>query len=268
MTTQSTWAQVELARHPDRPYMLDYVHAIFQGFLELHGDRLYGDDRAIVGGPARLDGQTVMLIGHQKGRNTSERALRNFGMAHPEGYRKALRLARQAEKFGFPLISFVDTPAAFPGAGAEERGISWAIAQNLVEMARLRTPILTVVIGEGGSGGALGIGVGDRLLMLTNTIYSVAPPETCASILWRDISHKMEAAVALKLTALDLRELGLVDEVVAEPPGGAHTNFEQTARNLVGALRSHLAALTAVPLLQLLEERYQRYRRIGAFDER
>ncbi len=267
MSARATWVQVELARHPERPYMLDYVAAIFDGFAELHGDRLFGDDRAVVGGPARLDGQTVMIIGQQKGRNTSERAMRNFGMAHPEGYRKALRLLRQAEKFKFPVVSFVDTPAAFPGAGAEERGISWAIAQNLMEMAGLATPIVVVVIGEGGSGGALGIGVGDRLLMLTNTIYSVAPPETCASILWRDISHKVEAASALKLTAGDLDQLGLVDEVVAEPPQGAHTAFEQTAGNLGAALRRHLAELERIPLPRLLEERYRKYRLIGAFEE-
>ncbi len=267
MTARNTWAQVELARHPDRPYMLDYVPVIFEGFVELHGDRLFGDDRAVVGGPARLDGQTVMVIGHQKGRNTSERAMRNFGMAHPEGYRKALRLVRQAEKFGFPVVALVDTPAAFPGAGAEERGISWAIAENLFAMTRLQTPIVTVVIGEGGSGGALGIGVGDRLLMLSNSIYSVAPPETCASILWRDISHKMEAAVALKLTAQDLDQLGLVDEVVAEPAAGAHTDFEQTGRNLARAIRRHVAELRQVPSPQLLEERYRRYRRIGVIEE-
>jgi acetyl-CoA carboxylase carboxyl transferase subunit alpha len=267
VTTRNTWAQVELARHPERPYMLDYVSAIFDGFVELHGDRLFGDDRAVVGGPALLDGETVMIIGQQKGRNTSERAMRNFGMAHPEGYRKALRLLRQAEKFGFAVVSFVDTPAAFPGAGAEERGISWAIAQNLMEMARLATPIVAVVIGEGGSGGALGIGVGDRLLMLTNTIYSVAPPETCASILWRDISHKVEAAAALKLTAGDLDQLGLVDEVIPEPPEGAHTAFEQTARALGAALRRQLADLKRIPLPQLLEERYQKYRHVGAYEE-
>lgn len=267
MNAKATWAQVELARHPDRPYMLDYVPAIFEGFVELHGDRLFGDDRAVVGGVARLDHQGVMLIGQQKGRNTADRALRNFGMAHPEGYRKALRLVKQAEKFQFPVVAFVDTPAAFPGAGAEERGISWAIAQNLLEMARLQTPILTVVVGEGGSGGALGIGVGDRLLMLGNTIYSVAPPETCASILWRDISHKVEAAVALKLTAHDLNELGLVDEIIAEPTAGAHTDFEQTASNLGAAIRKHLRDLRRVPLPKLLDERYTRYRRIGAFLE-
>jgi acetyl-CoA carboxylase carboxyl transferase subunit alpha len=267
MSAKATWAQVELARHPDRPYMLDYVPIIFEGFVELHGDRLFGDDRAVVGGVARLDGEAVMLIGQQKGRNTADRALRNFGMAHPEGYRKALRLVKQAEKFQFPVVAFVDTPAAFPGAGAEERGISWAIAQNLLEMARLQTPILTVVVGEGGSGGALGIGVGDRLLMLANTIYSVAPPETCASILWRDISHKVEAAVALKLTANDLNGLGLVDEVVAEPAAGAHTDFEKTASSLGAAIRKHVAELRRAPMSQLLEARYQRYRRIGAFLE-
>lgn len=264
MNGNGAWAEVELARHPDRPYSLDYIHAIFRNFVELHGDRLFGDDHALIGGPASLDGTTVMIIGQQKGRSTAERAIRNFGMANPEGYRKALRLVRQAEKFQFPVVAFVDTPAAFPGAGAEERGVAWAIAENLLVFAHLRTPVITLVIGEGGSGGALGIGIGDRLLMMEHSIYSVAPPETCASILWRDISHKVEAAEALKLTARDLQRLRLVDEVVPEPVGGAHHDYGLAADAAGTALRRHLAALQRIPIDRLLEERYQRYRRIGA----
>ncbi len=259
----SAWTQVELARHVDRPYSLDYIQAIFRNFTELHGDRLFGDDHALIGGPASLDGKTVMVIAQQKGRTTAERALRNFGMANPEGYRKALRLVRQAEKFQFPIIAFVDTPAAFPGAGAEERGIAWAIAENLVAFSQLAVPIVTLVVGEGGSGGALGIGVGDRLLMMEHSIYSVAPPETCASILWRDISHKVEAAEALKLTARDLHGLGLVDEIVPEPPGGAQNDYGLAADAAGAAVRRHLSALQAIPVARLLQERYERYRRIG-----
>jgi acetyl-CoA carboxylase carboxyl transferase subunit alpha len=259
----ATWAQVELARHPDRPYSLDYIHAIFPVFFELHGDRLYGDDHAIIGGPATFDSQTVMVIAQQKGRNTAERALRNFGMANPEGYRKALRLIRQAEKFRFPVVALVDTPAAFPGAGAEERGIAWAIAENLMAFAQARTPIVTLVLGEGGSGGALGIGVGDRLLMMEHSIYSVAPPETCASILWRDISRKVEAAEALKLTAPDLQSLGLVDEIVPEPPGGAQNDYGLATDGAATAIRRQLKELEKVDIGKLLEQRYQRYRRIG-----
>jgi acetyl-CoA carboxylase carboxyl transferase subunit alpha len=260
----ATWAEVELARHPDRPYAQDYIRAIFSDFFELHGDRLFGDDHAIIGGPAALDGKTVMLVAQQKGRNTAERAMRNFGMANPEGYRKALRLLRQAEKFQFPLVAIVDTPAAFPGAGAEERGVAWAIAENLQAFSLARIPILTLVIGEGGSGGALGIGVGDRLLMMEHSIYSVAPPESCASILWRDISRKMEAASALKLTARDLEKLGLVDEIIPEPPGGAHHDYGAAADAAGAAIRRHLKAIEAVPIEQLLEQRYQRYRKVGA----
>ena len=260
----ATWAQVELARHPDRPYALDYIHAIFRDFVELHGDRLFGDDHAIIGGPARLDDRTVMIIAQQKGRNTAERALRNFGMANPEGYRKALRFIRQAEKFQFPVVALVDTPAAFPGAGAEERGIAWAIADNLVAFAQARIPIVTLVVGEGGSGGALGIGVGDRLLMMEHSIYSVAPPETCASILWRDISRKVEAAEALKLTAADLQRLGLVDEVVPEPAGGAQNDYGLAADAAGSALRRHLKDVEKIDTDRLLDERYARYRSIGA----
>jgi acetyl-CoA carboxylase carboxyl transferase subunit alpha len=260
----ATWEQVELARHPDRPYALDYIHAIFTNFLELHGDRVFGDDHAIIGGPASFDSKTVMVIAQQKGRTTSERAKRNFGMANPEGYRKALRLVRQAERFKFPIVAFVDTSGAFPGAGAEERGIAWAIAENLVALSAARIPILTLVIGEGGSGGALGIGVGDRLLMMEHSIYSVAMPEACASILWRDIAKKVEAADALKLTAADLRRLGLADEIIPEPPGGAQNDYGLAADAAGAALRRHLNSLETIDTDQLVEARYQRYRRIGA----
>jgi acetyl-CoA carboxylase carboxyl transferase subunit alpha len=259
-----TWEQVELARHPDRPYALDYIHAIFSSFVELHGDRLYGDDHAIIGGPAALDQRTVMVVAQQKGRTTAERAMRNFGMANPEGYRKALRLVRQAERFHFPIVSFVDTSGAFPGAAAEERGIAWAIAENLVAFSQARVPIVTLVIGEGGSGGALGIGVGDRLLMMEHSIYSVTMPESCASILWRDIARKVEAAEALKLTSADLKQLGLADEIVAEPAGGAQNDYGVAADAAGAAIRKHLQALEGVDMERLLEERYQRYRRVGA----
>ena len=260
----ATWEQVELARHPDRPYALDYIHAIFTNFLELHGDRVFGDDQAIIGGPASFDSRTIMVIAQQKGRTTAERAMRNFGMANPEGYRKALRLVRQAERFKFPIVAFVDTSGAFPGAGAEERGIAWAIAENLVALSAARIPILTLVIGEGGSGGALGIGVGDRLLMMEHSIYSVAMPEACASILWRDIAKKVEAADALKLTAADLKRLGLADEIIPEPPGGAQNDYGLAADAAAAALRRHLKGLEAIDTDQLVEERYQRYRKIGA----
>jgi acetyl-CoA carboxylase carboxyl transferase subunit alpha len=259
----ATWQQVELARHPDRPYALDYVHAIFTNFFELHGDRLFGDDHAIIGGPAALDDRTVVVIAQQKGRTTAERAMRNFGMANPEGYRKALRLIRQAERFAFPIVAFVDTSGAFPGAAAEERGIAWAIAEDLAALAAVRVPVVTLVIGEGGSGGALGIGVGDRLLMMEHSIYSVTMPESCASILWRDIARKVEAAEALKLTAPDLKRLGLADEIVAEPQGGAHNDYGLAADAAGAALRRHLDALEQIPVDRLVEERYQRYRKIG-----
>ncbi|TMC39564.1 MAG: acetyl-CoA carboxylase carboxyltransferase subunit alpha [Chloroflexi bacterium] len=258
----ATWEQVELARHPERPYALDYIHALFGDFFELHGDRVFGDDHAIIGGPAAFDDRTVMVIAQQKGRTTAERAMRNFGMANPEGYRKALRLIRQAERFQFPIVAFVDTSGAFPGAGSEERGIAWAIADNLVALAEARVPIVTLVIGDGGSGGALG--VGDRLLMMEHSIYSVAMPEACASILWRDIARKIEAAEALKLTAADLKRLGLADEIVPEPPGGAHNDFGIATDAAGAAVRRHLGALEAIGIDRLLEQRYQRYRKIGA----
>src|SRR5207244_779944 len=221
--------RVQVARHPKRPYALDYLRSVFSDFVELHGDRLFRDDPAIVGGWARLDGQTVMAIGHQKGRDTKENLRRNFGMAHPEGYRKALRLMKLAEKFHAPVVTLVDTPGAYPGIGAEERGQAEAIAHNLLEMAGLRTPILTAIIGEGGSGGALGVGLGDRVLMLENAVYSVISPEGCAAILWKDASQRERAAEALKITAQDLLQLGVIDEIVPEPPGGAHADPEAAA---------------------------------------
>jgi acetyl-CoA carboxylase carboxyl transferase subunit alpha len=262
-TTLTVWQVVELARHANRPYSLDYIRRLAPDFIELHGDRLSADDPALVAGVGTWHGRTTMFFGHQKGRSLKERVARNWGMMHPEGYRKALRLIRQAEKFQFPVVALVDTPAAFPGAGAEERGIAWAIADNLIAFAQARTPIVTLVLGEGGSGGALGIGVGDRLLMMQHSIYSVAPPETCASILWRDISRKVEAAEALKLTAADLQRLGLVDEIVPEPTGGAQTDYGLAADAAGAALRRQLSAVESVDLDRLLEERYQRYRRIG-----
>src|SRR2546429_4760187 len=247
--------RVQVARHPKRPYTLDYVSTVFTDFVELHGDRLFRDDPAIVGGWARLDGMSVMLIGHQKGRDTKENLHRNFGMAHPEGYRKALRLMGLAEKFGAPVITLVDTPGAYPGLGAEERGQAEAIARNLVEMATLRTPIVTAVIGEGGSGGALAVGLADRVLMFENSVYSVISPEGCAAILWKDASQRERAAVALKITAEDLLELGVIDEIVPEPPGGAHADPEAAAETLGAVLRRHPTPLGTLRIVQLLKLR-------------
>jgi len=259
--------QVLVARHPRRPYTLDYVERICEDWVELHGDRAFRDDEALVGGWARLRGRTVMVVGHQKGRDMKENLRRNFGMPHPEGYRKALRLMRQAEKFGRPVISFIDTPGAYPGIGAEERGIGEAIAFNLREMARLRVPIVSAVIGEGMSGGALGIGVTDRILMLEHSIYSVNSPEGCAAILWRSAEHREAAARALRLTAKDLLELGICDEVVPEPAGGAHADWDEAAGFLAEALDRTLSELSALPVEQLLEARWAKYDAIGAWRE-
>jgi acetyl-CoA carboxylase carboxyl transferase subunit alpha len=257
--------RVQLARHPMRPYALDYYGAIFTDFIELHGDRVYGDDPAIVGGWAKLDGRPVMLIGHQKGRDTKEKIFRNFGMPHPEGYRKALRLMKQAEKFGRPIITFLDTPGAYPGIEAEERGQGEAIARNLHEMAALRTPILVIVIGEGGSGGALAIGLGDRLLMLENAVYSVCSPEACASILWKDPSYKTQAAESLRLTAADLHRLGVVDEVIPEPEGGAHSDPGRMMVVLKAAILRHLGELLEIDREKLPLARVERYAGIGEY---
>ena len=261
------WQITQLARHPQRPYTLDYISAIFTDFHELHGDRMYADDTAIVGGLARLDGASVMVIGHQKGRDTKERVRRNYGMPKPEGYRKALRLMKLAERFGLPLITLIDTPGAYPGVGSEERGQSEAIARNLFEMSTLRTPIVTVVIGEGGSGGALAIGVCDRLLMLQFSTYSVISPEGCASILWKSADKKEVAADALNLTAARLRDLGLVDEVLPEPLGGAHRDAVMMSNALRTGIVTHLGHLQSLSLDALVEQRARRIASFGVYLE-
>ncbi|TZF86982.1 acetyl-CoA carboxylase carboxyltransferase subunit alpha [Cognatilysobacter lacus] len=260
------WQVSQLARHPQRPYTLDYIEAMCDEFHELHGDRAYADDTAIVGGLARIAGRSVMIIGHQKGRDTKSKIKRNFGMPRPEGYRKALRLMKMAERFGLPLLTFIDTPGAYPGVGAEERGQSEAIARNLMEMAELETPIVCTVIGEGGSGGALAIGVGDRTLMLEYSTYSVISPEGCASILWKSADKAKDAAEQLGLTARRLRSLGLVDKVIREPTGGAHRSPAQMARRLRTVLINELDALEALPADQLVQRRYERLRGYGAYE--
>ncbi len=262
------WQRVQLARHGRRPTTLDYVQHIFGGFLELHGDRQYRDDEAIVGGLAFLGTGPVMVIGHQKGRDTKSNIRRNFGMAHPEGYRKALRLMQLAERFGRPVITFIDTPGAFPGVGAEERGQGEAIARNLREMATLRVPIVCVVTGEGGSGGALALGVGDRVYMQENAVYSVISPEGCAAILWRDGGKAAEAAKAMKLTAQDARGLGVIDGVIREPIGGAHRDPEGAAREVLATLRAALTELQAVPVPELRDKRLRKYLAMGVYAER
>jgi acetyl-CoA carboxylase carboxyl transferase subunit alpha len=261
------WQITQLARHPQRPYTLDYIGAIFSDFHELHGDRMYADDTAIVGGLARLEGASVMVIGHQKGRDTKERVRRNYGMPKPEGYRKALRLMKLAERFGLPLITLIDTPGAYPGVGSEERGQSEAIARNLFEMSTLRVPIIAVVIGEGGSGGALAIGVCDRLLMLQFSTYSVISPEGCASILWKSADKKEVAADALNLTAGRLRDLGLVDEVLPEPLGGAHRDAAVMSNALREALIAHLGHLQSLSIDTLVERRAKRIESFGVYLE-
>jgi acetyl-CoA carboxylase carboxyl transferase subunit alpha len=263
----SAWQIAQLARHPQRPYTLDYVERCFTDFHELHGDRMYADDHSLVGGLARLEGEPIVLVGHQKGRDTKERMWRNYGMARPEGYRKALRLMRLAEKFGLPLITLIDTAGAYPGIGAEERGQSEAIARNLFTMSNLAVPIVSVVTGEGGSGGALAIGVADRVLMLQYSIYSVISPEGCASILWKSAENAELAAEAMGITATRLRGLGLVDEVIPEPLGGAHRDPQATADAVKAALVSALAQLRKLPLDALLEQRRQRLANYGVFRE-
>jgi acetyl-CoA carboxylase carboxyl transferase subunit alpha len=259
--------RVLIARHPKRPYTLDYLNGIFTDFIELHGDRLFRDDPAIIGGWARLAGQSVMVIGHQKGRDTRENIRRNFGMAHPEGYRKALRLMRLAERFHAPVITLVDTPGAYPGLGAEERGQSEALATNIMEMAVLQTPIVCAVIGEGGSGGALALGVADRVLMFENSVYSVISPEGCAAILWKDATQRERAAEALKLTAADLKRLNLIDEVVPEPLGGAHQEPEAAGEALRAALIRHVTELRKVRSEKLVRRRIEKYGAMGVFAE-
>lgn len=263
----SPWQRVQIARHPQRPYTLDYINMIMTDFIELHGDRLFGDDKAIVGGFAKLDKEKICVIGHQKGRDTKENIYRNFGCAHPEGYRKALRLMQMAEKFRLPIVVFIDTPGAYPGIGAEERGQAHSIAYNLREMVSLKTLIIVVVIGEGGSGGALGIGIGDKILMLENAYYSVISPEGCAAILWRDRTKASEAADALKLTAEDLLEMGIIDEVLAEPLGGAHRNPQEAAQTIKEALKRYLKELSNLSTEELLKKRYEKYRKIGIWEE-
>ena len=261
----NAWQRVQIARHPQRPFMLDYISLIFSDYIELHGDRLYSDDKAMPGGLATVDGIRCVVLGHQKGRDLKENIKRNFGSAHPEGYRKALRLMRLAEKFKLPVVTLIDTPGAYPGVEAEERHISEAIAVNLREMMILKTPIVSIIIGEGGSGGALGIGVADRLSMLENSYYSVISPEGCAAILWKHRSHAPEAAEALKLTARDLKGLDLVDDVIPEPSGGAHRNHEETAAAVKTVLVKQLRELSALGVEEMLAARYAKFRKVGAF---
>jgi acetyl-CoA carboxylase carboxyl transferase subunit alpha len=257
------WQRVQIARHTNRPFMLDYVSLAFAEFCELHGDRHMGDDASMPGGFARIGGHRVIVLGHQKGRDTKENLKRNFGSAHPEGYRKAMRLMKMAEKFGLPVITLIDTPGAFPGIGAEERNIAEAIAYNLREMMLLKVPVIAVVLGEGGSGGALGIGVADRVIMMENAYYSVISPEGCAAILWKHRKHAPEAAEAMKLVAPDLMELGLIDDVVPEPTGGAHHDHRATADAFREKIVSHIEALKALSLSELLENRYAKFRSFG-----
>jgi acetyl-CoA carboxylase carboxyl transferase subunit alpha len=261
------WQRAQLARHPKRPHTLDLFRLLFEDFVELHGDRVFGDDKAIVGGLARFEGDPVVIIGHQKGRDTRENIARNFGMPHPEGYRKALRLMELAGKFRKPLITFIDTPGAYPGLGAEERGQAEAVARNLREMAGLATPIVSVVTGEGGSGGALAIGVANRILMLEHAIYSVISPEGCAAILWGEATKAPEAAELMRITAPDLMKLGIIDSIVPEPVGGAHRNWEETADNLRGPLRHALWELRRISSEELVSLRYEKFRKIGVFEE-
>lgn len=261
------WQRTQVARHLQRPRTLDYIGKVFDWFIPLHGDRAYRDDPAVVGGLAMLNDIAVVVVGLQKGKDTKDNIFRNFGMAHPEGYRKALRLMQMAEKFNKPVISFVDTPAAYPGVGAEERGQAEAIARNLREMSGLKVPIIIVIHGEGGSGGALGIAVGDKILMLENAIYSVIPPEGCAAILWNDSSKAGEAAAMLKLTAVDLFELQVIDEIIKEPAGGTHRNYDKTAKEVKDAIIRNLKECVALDREELLEKRYKKFRNMGKFLE-
>ncbi len=261
------WQRTQIARHPQRPSVLDYVNVLCHDFIELHGDRAFADDRAIVGGFARVGGRSVLVIGHQKGKTLKERMQRNFGMPNPEGYRKALRLMKLAEKFRRPILTFIDTPGAYPGIGAEERGQAEAIARNLLVMSRLTVPIVSIVIGEGGSGGALALGVADRVLMLEHAIYSVISPEGCAAILWDDPAKAPEAAAALKMTASDLLALGIIDEVIPEPVGGAHRDPQIMAERVAKGLSSHLTQLEELPANELLARRDEKYRKMGVVAE-
>jgi acetyl-CoA carboxylase carboxyl transferase subunit alpha len=261
------WQKIQISRHPNRPYTLDFVERVFDDFEELHGDRTFGEDSAMVGGPAKFGGRSIMVVGQQKGRDTEENLKRNFGCPNPEGYRKALRLMKMAEKFSMPVVSLIDTPGAYPGVGAEERHVAEAIAVNIKEMAALQVPVVAIVIGEGGSGGALGIAVADRVLIFENAYYSVISPEGCAAILWKDRKHASDAAGALRLSSQDLLELGVVDEVLPEPLGGAHRDWDSAAESLREALRLALDELRGLAPEKLLETRYAKYRDIGVFSE-
>ena len=258
------WQKIQIARHPKRPYTTDYIHMIMVDFVELHGDRMFQDDKAMIGGFAKIDGEKVMVIGHQKGRDTKENLMRNFGSAHPEGYRKAMRLMKLAEKFNAPIVTFIDTPGAYPGIGAEERGQANSIAHNLMEMISLKVPVVVVVIGEGGSGGALGIGIGDRVYVMENAYYSVISPEGCAAILWKDRLKAPEAAEVLKLTAKDLIKLEIIDGEIPEPMGGAHRDPEKTAQAVKKCIKKALKELKSVPVDKLLEKRYKKFRNMGS----
>ncbi len=264
----STWQRVQIARHPDRPYTLDYINMMMTDFIELHGDRQFADDQAIIAGFAKIDGAKVMVIGHQKGRDTKENVMRNFGCAHPEGYRKAIRIMRLAEKFNLPIVIFIDTPGAYPGIGAEERGQAQAIAENLRDMSRITSPIVATVIGEGGSGGALGIGIADKVCILQHAYYSVISPEGCASILWRNSLKAPEAAEALKITSEYLLSFGVVDKVIPEPLGGAHRDPAAVASTLKKSILEYIKELSSLSKDALLEHRYNRFRRIGQFLEK
>lgn len=261
----NAWHKTELARHSQRPFTLDYVERLFTDWSEIHGDRFFGDDPAIVCGFARYHGDEVMVIGHQKGRDTKQRVFRNFGQANPEGYRKALRCMKMAEKFGRPILTFVDTPGAYPGLGAEERGQAEAIARNLREMARINVPIITTITGEGGSGGALALAVADRVLMMENSVYSVISPEGCASIMWRDASKKETAAQALRITAPDMKELGVIDEIIPEPDGGAHQDHDAAAALVEEVLQRNYTALKSTPAAALVDDRYGKFRHMAQF---
>ncbi len=261
------WQRVQLARHPERPYTLDFIYMMTEGFIELHGDRQFKDDHAIVGGFATIDKQKVMIIGHQKGRDTKSNLFRNFGMPNPEGYRKALRLMKLAEKFNVPVITLIDTPGAYPGLEAEQRGQAEAIARNLFEMSHLRVPIVVVIIGEGASGGALGLGVGDRILMLENTWYSVISPESCSSILWRSWEYKEQAAEALRLTATDLLEQGIIDRIIPEPLGGAHKEHQVIANTLKNAIKEEIALLSKIKPEKLVANRIEKFGKMGVYQE-
>lgn len=259
------WQRVQIARHPKRPYTLDYINLVMTDFVEVHGDRTFADDKAMVCGFAKVDGEKIVVIGHQKGRDTKENLMRNFGSAHPEGYRKAMRIMKMGEKFSRPIVVFIDTPGAYPGIGAEERGQAEAIAYNLMEMAKLKVPVIVFVIGEGGSGGALGVGVGDRICVLENAYYSVISPEGCAAILWKDRTKAPDAAKALKLTAQDLFKAGLIDEIVEEPLGGAHRDPQTTSQSIKARIKKYLKELSAFSAEDLIEARYEKYRKIGVF---